>query len=151
MSTARAKHRRPVRAAAAVAGGASVQRFLATALTATVLFALYTGYHVLTRSLQVPSGNAQRHLAGPFSVPVIPQFEERTAQKFLPGHPWVAKAATIGRTIDKRTLYYFKEWKQESKKVVTFRPFALISTRKDAKPGDPPYTVVSEAASITTV
>lgn len=45
--------------------------------------------------------------------------------------------------------YYFEECKQEADNVLCFRPFAAVSKGKDARPDDPPYVVISDAAYLT--
>ena len=52
-------------------------------------------------------------------------------------------------SVDKLTYWYWQVWKQESDTVISLQPFALISKRKDAKPGDRPYSVASDKAYIT--
>jgi lipopolysaccharide export system protein LptA len=131
-------------------GGSFLPRAAKTLLTAGALLALFGAYHAATMSLRVQPAKTRRHSAAQANVrtPSLDQ-SARMAQQFLPKYPWAATAKTDGRMVDGSTYYYFQEWKQESDKVVRFHPFAMVSKRKDSKPGDRPYTVVSDAAYIT--
>jgi hypothetical protein len=131
-------------------GNSFLPRFAKTLLTAAALLALFGVYHAATMSLRAQPAKTRRHSAVQAAVRA-PNLDHsgRMAQQFLAKYPWAESAKNQGRTVDGSTYYYFQEWKQESEKVVRFHPFAMVSKRKDSKPGDRPYTVVSDAAYIT--
>jgi hypothetical protein len=149
MPQARQRQRRDSTSTAAV-GDSFLSRTAATLLTATALFVLFGGYHLATQSFRAPPAKARRHSGAQAAVQMAGLDQAgRMARQFLPRYSWTATARNQGRTVDGSTFYYFQEWKQESDNVIRFHPFALVTKRKDSKPGDRPYTVVSDAAYIT--
>ena len=73
----------------------------------------------------------------------------RMARQYLPQQAWAASAKNQASTVDKSTFWYFQVWKQESDNVISLEPFAMVSKRKDSKPGDRPYSVAADKAYIT--
>lgn len=139
---------RPSRAAA---GRSLWPRFGATVLTALGLGALFAGYCAATRSLKAQPAQPllyqqTRRQGQPAAGDDMPS---RIARQFLPGQAWAVNAKNHATTVDKSTYWYTQAWKQESPTVISLQPFALVSKRKDAKPGDRPYSVSSDKAYIT--
>jgi hypothetical protein len=140
----------PRRAIAAPRAGMMLPRLSATILTAVGLFALFGGYCLATRSLRVQPLRSRVHPEAQTLAPAASDdVAAKMAKQFLPEHPWAATARNKATSVDKLTYWYCQVWKQESDNVISLQPFALISRRKDAKPGDRPYSVASEKAYIT--
>ncbi|HEX4071542.1 MAG TPA: hypothetical protein VHX68_10240 [Planctomycetaceae bacterium] len=128
----------------------ALSRLGITFLTALSLSVLFAGYCVATRSLRAQPVRPRIHEQA--EQPTLLTAGDRPAQiarLFLKERPWAESATNQGCTVDKTTFYYFQVWKQESETVVRLEPFALVSKRKDAKPGDRPYSVCAEKAVIT--
>ena len=141
----------PKRAAAARSRGRRLwPRVCVTILTACGLTLLFGGYCLATRSLKVePTRSRLHHEAQPAAPAVADDMARRIARQFLPEHPWAATARNKASSVDKLTYWYCQVWKQESDNVISLQPFALVTRRKDARPGDRPYSVASEKAYIT--
>ncbi len=140
----------PRRAIAAPRAGMMWPRLSATFLTAACLFALFGGYCLATRSLRVRPMRSRVRQETQMRTPAGgDEMATKIARQFLPEHPWAATAANHATSVDKLTYWYWQVWKQESDTVISLQPFALISKRKDAKPGDRPYSVASDKAYIT--
>jgi hypothetical protein len=122
----------------------------ATFLTALGLGALFAGYCLATRSLRAQPSRPRLHEeAQQQAVETSEDQAARIARQFLPEHPWAATAKNHASSVDKLNYWYFQVYKQESPTVISLEPFALVSKRKDAKPGDRPYSVASDKAYIT--
>lgn len=144
------KRPQPKRAVPKPRAGTLWPRLSATFLTAASLFALFGAYCVATRSLQVqPMRSRVRQEAQMPAAAASDDLAARIARQYLPEHPWAATARNKATSVDKLTYWYCQVWKQESDNVISLQPFALITRRKDAKPGDRPYSVASEKAYIT--
>jgi lipopolysaccharide export system protein LptA len=137
----------PVRAARSI--DAPPQRLVVTFLTAAGLLLLFGCYCLATRSLQSQPNVSEG--ATPAAAPPMRRQDltDQMARKYLAGHDWTASAIYQGQSHDGSMFYYCNELDQLSDKVVRLRPFALISKRKTAAPGDPPYIVVSDSAELT--
>jgi lipopolysaccharide export system protein LptA len=141
---------RPNRAAASTSGGTLLPRAGFTLLTAVALGVLFLGYCAATRSLRAQPPQTRHHQDMQQQAPAGNEdLASRMARQYLPHQTWAASAKNQGSTVDKSTFWYFQVWKQESETVIRLEPFALVSKRKDAKPGDRPYSVASDKAYIT--
>lgn len=141
---------RPNRAAVASSGGTFLPRAGATLLTAVALGVLFAGYCAATRSLRAQPPQVRRLQETQRQGPTIrDNLAARMARQYLPQQAWAAEAKNQANTVDKSTFWYFQAYKQESDTVVSLEPFALVSKRKDSKPGDRPYSVASDKAYIT--
>jgi lipopolysaccharide export system protein LptA len=140
----------PRRAIAARRAGMMWTRLGATFLTGAGLFALFGGYCFATRSLHVqPLRTRVRPETQTQAPAASDDVAAKIARQFLPEHPWAATARNKATSVDKLTYWYCQVWKQESDTVISLQPFALVTRRKDAKPGDRPYSVASGKAYIT--
>jgi hypothetical protein len=140
--------------AAALFAGSPIERTALTLGTGLALFVMFLVYTQAMRGLR-PSSRPSR--ARP-ARPVDPESEAslylssedqgiRRAVKYLP-QTWAPHATHCVQT-ENGTYVYFNEWTKESAKVLKFTPCAIISNRKGDKPGDRPYTVVSDKAYVT--
>jgi hypothetical protein len=146
--------------AAALYAGSPFERFAITAGTGLVLFLMFLAYREAVRGLRPSARAGRQRPARPVdSEAAYYQTNEEQdqtnddqftlkARKYLP-NTWVPHASHCMATEDKRTFCYFQEWTRESAHVVKFTPFAMISSRKGDKEGDPPYTVMSDKAYVT--
>ena len=136
--------------AAPSSGGSHLPRAGAVLLTAAVLGGLFAGYSAATRSLRAqPPKPLTQHRSEHLASTKNEELAERIARQYLPEQSWTWKAKNRANTVDKTSFWYWQEWKQESEKVITLTPFAMVSKRKDAKPGDRPYSVSADKAFIT--
>jgi|GEM_PF-3863231 len=140
--------------AVALFAGSPFERTMLTLGAGLILFLMFVVYRGAMRGLcpdrPVSSGHIARQAAGTEAELYLASADQKTRQalKYLP-NTWVPTAAHSMATVDDRTYCYFQEWVKESPHVVKFTPFAMISTRKGDKPGDPPYTVLSDKAYVT--
>jgi hypothetical protein len=141
--------------AAALFAGSPIERIAITVGTGVILFVMFLVYREAMRGLRPPAGRASRssriaRLPGPETAfrRTFDDLGAHEAEQFLP-NTWVPTASHYMRTSDEHTYCYFRKWTQESPKVLKFTPFAMISNRKGDKPGDQPYTVMSDTAYVT--
>jgi lipopolysaccharide export system protein LptA len=138
--------------AAALYAGSRLERTAITLGTGIALFLMFFVYRTALSGLRPPPARSPR-VARPTGSETTDHFTTedlggRKAQQYLPD-TWVPKASHCVKSEDGHTFCFFQEWTRESAHIVKFTPFAMISHRKGDKPGDPPYTVMSDKAYIT--